>query len=134
MSNWSDNSGYTEMTLYPSGAQKSFICLTNEEYSVFGQVVKMKSGEMVKLYENGDLQAFILCENIEATCYGVAVHILAKHPIELFENGNIKKMALAKQKNGFFSFSWSWNYRGNKYPYKMKLGFSEDGNVMSMRS
>jgi hypothetical protein len=128
--NWTDNSGYTHVELYPDGAYKSFVPVTDTEWVVLDEQVKLKADCTVKFFPTGSLEHCVLGVGATLSAFGVRVFIAEGTKLQFHESGAIRSMTLAAQPRWFPWAKKTWTYRGHSYAPGTALEFSTDGSVV----
>jgi len=129
-SNWTDNSGYTHVELYPDGNYKSFVPEIDTEWVLDGVYVKLKATCVVKFFPNGNIERCVLGSETVLKVSEVRVLLSEGTNLEFHANGNVRSLTLAVQSR----IPWrskKWRYRGIVYDPRTKMEFADDGSVVS---
>jgi hypothetical protein len=128
---WSDNSGYSELELYPNGGYKSFIPVIDTEWMIQNKVVKLLAGMIVKFYDSGTVQSCFLAEPATFTVFEVPVKVQSEKILEFHESGILRTFTVAQQNTGFLGLTKTWKYQGQVFDPGITLASSEQGKITS---
>jgi len=132
--NWTDNSGYSHIQLYPNGEYKSFVPVTETDWLVGNIPVTLQADCEVSFYESGHIQGCQLSKSAKLIAFGISVIVSPTKRIEFHENGNVRTLKLGYQPSWIPWVKKSWLYRGKLYSPGSALQFDPEGNVISVKS
>ncbi len=129
--NWTDNSGYTQLELYTNGQYKSFVPAIDTEWLVMDRNVLLLADKIIKFYESGGIQLCYLANPALLRVFDTPVRVLEEKPLEFYENGIFRKLTLAHQKRGFLGMEKNWLYKGKLLKPETTIEFSTTGAIIS---
>lgn len=128
ITNWTDNSGYSSIELYPDQSYKSFVPNAETEWMVLDNYVLLKADVVVHLFQGGTLRLGVLGSDLMLKVFGVSALAAANTKIEFHSSGQIRAITLAAQEH-WLPWQKKWSYKGKSYSPGTRLEFSEDGAV-----
>ena len=130
-SDWSDNSGYTDVEHYSDGTYKSFVPEIDTEWMISGRTLVLAAGHRVKFFANGQLESCVLAAKARIDVFGAPVVLAADTALAFHASGEVRSFTLGSQSSWIPWVSRMWNYMGSAYDEGQTLHLSEDGTVAS---
>jgi hypothetical protein len=127
-SHWHDNSGYTDVELYPDGSYKSVVPEIETEWMLQGRPVELRGGHTVKFFPSGALEQGVLASRTTVSVFGLPAAAAEGTRIHFHPNGEVRSLTLASQAR-WFRRDKTWRYRGSTYAPGSTIVLSEDGAV-----
>lgn len=129
-SNWTDNSGYTHLELYPDGTYKSFVPEIDTEWVIGGRTIVLKATLPVKFHPNGQLERCVLAAKATLDVHGVVATVGANDALEFHSDGGVRSFTLGPQSSWIPWLHKEWSFGGTTYAEGTRLEFSADGKVV----
>lgn len=132
-SSWNDNSGYSDIQLYPNGGYMSFIPATDTAWMVMGKPLNIRADYKVEFFQNDSIKTCVIAEMAMLCAFGVRVRVLDGTEIKFYENGQLQEFVLAPQKVGFLGLTNYWQYKGQRYNPGTRILLSNQGEIIKTR-